>query len=553
MKISVYRTLGVALCTLGAACSADLPAGSVDGDWTGAAAEAAPRAPAFAGTASVDFTFRDDVVITSADGTPLTANVFEPISDAQAPHPAVVFVNSWALNEYEYLVPAATLAARGYIVLSYNTRGFGTSGGLIDVAGPRDMADLSAVLDWLEDNTAVDVERIGMSGISYGAGISLLGLAQEPRIRTAVAMSGWGDLADSLYKDETPRLAWGLVLIGSGYFTGRMDPIIVEQYLHLLTHGDVAGVRAWAALRSPATYVDAINASGKPVYLSNNLSDTLFNPNQILDFYERLTVPKRLDLNQGTHATAEVPGILGLSSYVWDNAYDWLDYWLRDVDNGILERAPVTIEKKFSHERLELPDWPAAATETTRLYLTPRVFVDGSLSREPNRTSLSNRVVAGVDTLATTGIPVLSDALEAHLDLPVLAWLPQISSLHGMTFWSSAFSGGLEILGRPQLGLRLIPAADTAHVVVYLYDVDALGTGTLITHGTASLHDVAPRQLQTLHVDLNATAYDLPASHRLAIVVDTMDAQYAGRTPLGTALDVPFSLSGQMQLEVPTR
>jgi predicted acyl esterase len=507
---------------------------------------------ASAGTASLGYTFRDDIVITSADGTWLTANVFEPISGVQAPHPAVVFVNSWALNEYEYLVPAATLAERGYIVLSYNTRGFGTSGGLINVAGPKDMEDLSAVLDWLEGNTAVDVERIGMAGISYGAGISLLGLAQESRVRTAVAMSGWGDLADSLYKDETPRLAWGLVLIGSGYFTGRMDPIIVQQYLHLLTHGDVDGVRAWSAQRSPATYVDAINAGGKPVYLSNNLSDTLFNPNQIIDFYERLTVPRRLDLNQGTHATAEVPGIIGLSNYVWDNAYDWLDYWLRDLDNGILERAPVTIEKKFSHERVELSDWPESA-ETTRLYLTPRLFFDGSLSREPNRTSRSNRMVAGVDTLATTGIPVLSDALESHLDLPVLASLPLIGSLHGMTFWSNAFSDGLEILGRPQLGLRVISAADTVHVVVYLYDVDMWGTGTLITHGTASLHDIAPGQLQTLDVDLNATAYDVPEDHRLAIVVDTMDAQYANRTPLGTALDVPFSLSGQMDLEVPTR
>jgi predicted acyl esterase len=162
-------------------------------------------------------------------------------------------------------------------------------------------------------------------------------------------------------------------------------------------------------------------------------------------------------------------------------------------------------------------------------------------------------MLAGIDTLATTGIPVLSDALESHLDLPVLASLPLISRLHGMTFWSDAFSGGLEILGRPQVGLRMVAASDTAHVVVYLYDVDAFGTGTLITHGTASLHDIAPGQLQTLAVDLNATAYDVPAYHRLAIVVDTMDAQYASRTPVGTALDLPFTISGQMHLEVPTR
>ncbi|WP_199351101.1 alpha/beta fold hydrolase [Haliangium ochraceum] len=491
--------------------------------------------------------------MSSADGTAITGNVFEPTEGAPDTLPAVVFVNSWALNEYEYLVPAAELASRGYVVMSYNTRGFGTSGGLINVAGPGDMEDLSAVLDWMDENTDADMDRVGIAGISYGAGISLLGLAQEGRIRTAVAMSGWGDLYDSLYKDDTPRLAWGLILIASGYFTGRMDPIIAQQFQRLLSHEDIDEVQSWAAVRSPASYVDALNASGKPVYISSNLSDTLFNPNQMLDFYERLTGPKRLDFNLGTHATAEAPGLFGLSNYVWNNAYDWLDYWLRDIDNGITARPPVTIEKKYSHERVELDDWPAQGIAATQMYLTPRLLSDGSLSSNPNGMSISNRIWSGVGTLASTGIPLLSDILDSHLDVPVTASLPLIDRLRGFTFWSGSFSGGLEIIGRPQVNLRLVSGADTAHVVVYLYDVDAFGTGTLITHGTASLHDIAAGQVQTLEVDLNAVAYDLPRYHRLGIVIDTVDPLYASRTPGGTATDLPFSVSGQMGLELPVR
>ncbi|GAB4566737.1 MAG: CocE/NonD family hydrolase [Haliangiales bacterium] len=494
--------------------------------------------------------FRDDVSFMSGDGTALTGNVFEPASDGSLA-PAVVFVNSWALNEYEYLVPAAALAERGYIVLSYNTRGFGTSEGLINVAGPDDMADLRAALDWLEANTAVDVERIGMAGISYGAGISLLGLAQEPRVKTAVAMSGWADLGDSLYKAETPRLAWGLILLGSGYFTGRMDPIIAQQFENLLSNESVADTLAWASERSPATFIDNLNEAGKPVYLSSNLSDTLFNPNQMLDFFERLSVPKRLDLNQGTHATAELLGLLGFSNYVWDNAYDWFDFWLRDQDNGVLDQPQVTIEKKFSHERLGLSEWPAPGSVSERFYLTPRFLLDGGLSTAPNQTTRTNTVITGVDTVATTGIPVLSELLESSVDVPVLASIPAVNGLHGLSFWSDFVSDGLEIVGRPQLSLRLRSSADTAHVNVYLYDVNLFGVGTLITHGSASLHDIAPDQLQTIEVDLNATAYDLPAGHRVAVVIDGFDLQYANRMPFGTTLDFPYQASSQMVLDIP--
>ncbi len=157
---------------------------------------------AFATENDGSFTFNDQVEFTSYDGTKITGNLFQPKSGV-GPYPAIIFVNSWALNEYEYIVPAAKLAKKGYVVLSYNTRGFGTSEGKINVAGPKDMEDLSSAIDYLERVAPVN-DKIGIAGISYGAGISLLGATKEPRIKTAVAMSGWGSLPDSLYGNQTP-------------------------------------------------------------------------------------------------------------------------------------------------------------------------------------------------------------------------------------------------------------------------------------------------------------------------------------------------------------
>src|SRR3954447_12619863 len=101
---------------------------------TAAASAATTAAP------TTGFRFVD---IPAADGAVLKANVIEPTSPGR--HPAIVFINSWGLNDLEYLAQAQLLAAGGYTVLSYTTRGFWGSGGKIDTAGPLDLADASTV------------------------------------------------------------------------------------------------------------------------------------------------------------------------------------------------------------------------------------------------------------------------------------------------------------------------------------------------------------------------------------------------------------------------
>ena len=173
---------------------------------------------------SNNYTTDDDIIISATDGVEIAANIFVP-NNLSGLAPAVIFINSWGLNEYEYLQQAADLAEKGYIVLSYSTRGFGQSGGVIATAGPQDVSDLSAVIDFLLANYPVDPQAIGSAGISYGSGISLLGAAFDSRIKAVSAMSSWGSLTDALYGNSTPRLVWGELLTLSGQLIGNLDPI----------------------------------------------------------------------------------------------------------------------------------------------------------------------------------------------------------------------------------------------------------------------------------------------------------------------------------------
>ncbi|MCU0823319.1 MAG: CocE/NonD family hydrolase [Leptospira sp.] len=488
---------------------------------------------AFATENDGSFTFNDQVEFTSYDGTKITGNLFQPKSGV-GPYPAIIFVNSWALNEYEYIVPAAKLAKKGFVVLSYNTRGFGTSEGKINVAGPKDMEDLSSAIDYLERVAPVN-DKIGIAGISYGAGISLLGATKEPRIKTAVAMSGWGSLPDSLYGNQTPRLVWGLLLIGSGYLTGRMDPIIAENFQKLLDNRDVQSVLNWAGDRSPSNYVSALNATGKPVYISSNSQDNLFQPNQILDYFQKLTVPKKLDLNNGIHATAEIGGVLGLQNYVWTNTYDWFDYWLKGIQNGIMTKPRVSIQKRLASERVFYNTWPIQNQVNRTFYLKPMGMFNltpGSISTTNNSSNTSNTVIAGA-TIATTGVPLLSEILDGAVSIPVKTNVNLIDRKNAMVYLSDSLSNPLKVRGKVTYKGRINSAVSRPHFVVYLYEVDSWGTGTLITHGTSTLTVSSGRDAD-LTLDLQAVAHDFPKGSRLGLSIDNVDPMYANPYPLLT-------------------
>ncbi|PKA25834.1 esterase, partial [Leptospira sp. mixed culture ATI2-C-A1] len=299
----------------------------------------------------------------------------------------------------------------------------------------------------------------------------------------------------------------------------------------LLDTRDVATVLAWASERSPNSAVAALNAAGKPVYISNNSQDNLFQPNQILPYFEQLTVPKKLDLNNGIHATAEIGGVLGLENYVWTNAYDWFDYWLKGIQNGIMTKPKVSIQKRFSSSRVTYSTWPNPNKVERTYHLRPMgLLTPGKITTTANTTNGNDTILSG-GTSATTGVPLLSEILDGAVSVPVTTNVNLIDRSNAMVYISDSLTSVLKIRGRTFYKGK-INSSDTApHVVVYLYEVDFLGTGKLITHGTATLFGVKGKDTD-LNVDLQAVAHDFPVGSRLALAIDNIDPMYAVPKPV---------------------
>jgi predicted acyl esterase len=472
--------------------------------------------------------------IPSFDGSELAAILFEP-KEKHFPgdRPGLIFVNSWVLTEDEYHLQARKFAQKGYVVLSYATRGFSSSEGLVTVAGPNDLRDVSAMIDWMEQHTRLDVTRLGMAGVSYGAGISLMALANEERIRTVVAMSGWGNLEQALYGQETIREVWLNLLLVSGKLLGRLDPEVGEQARRLRDNREADVARAWATQRSPLSYVDKINARKAPVLVANSYQDGLFPPAQMREFYEKLEGPKQFYLDKGIHASSAVPGLFGFPSDIWNETHRWFDTWLMDLPSSLRSQAPISMQGPRGREFYTA--FPTLVGKQPLMQLKPVNKIADLGIIEEIKEEIAEEIeeaiegiafTGSIDSGATSGLPLLSDTAEATLNMPITKQLTKVDRRHAALYMTEKFNRVTRLRGAPQVRLWSAPHHTSQQMVVYLYDSDPWAKGTLITHGVVSARAANGRSREVV-VDLNIAAYDIPAGHRLVLVVDTRDPLYS--------------------------
>lgn len=490
-------------------------------------------------------------VIPGHGGTPISAVVLTPTGRGDGPFPLVVMPSSWGVNAVEYVGQGSKLATAGYQVISYTSRGFYESGGQIDIAGPDTVADLSAVIDWADENTTADASNVAAVGISYGAGTSLLASARDPRIKVVGALSGWADLAASIGANQTISLQAVTALLAIGNLVGRPGADMQRLQTKFIG-GDFDGAYDDAVrlspVRSAATMTGAINANHPAVFLANAFEDSIFPPVQYKDFFGQLTGPKRLMLAHGDHATPEITGAVGLPNEVWDELTGWLDHFLRGSANGAEAEPAVQLKSQQGTWR-RYADWPAA-NRTSYLTEPGGLARTGGFAQAP-ATGWSYRIGTAVPTIADSGVFELSGALQGLFSIPTGVLTPLVDRSFAGVWSGPRYSSTTVLSGAPELHVTVTPSAADGSLYAYLYDVDALGAGSLVSHKPYSIRGAVPGQRRSLDLRLEATSWEVPAGHHLVLVVDTVDPRYLGVSGPGS---VSFSspASDPSWLRVPT-
>ncbi|HEY1489227.1 MAG TPA: CocE/NonD family hydrolase, partial [Micromonosporaceae bacterium] len=359
------------------------------------------------------------VTIPAGDGVTLAAESFKP--DGAGPHPLIVMPASWGNSATEYRLLAERFAARGYVVVAYAQRGFAGSSGEVDFAGAPTQHDASAVIDWALAHTGADPHRIGMTGISYGAGISLLAAERDPRIKAVVAMSAWTDLDASLVQNGTLSSRTLGALLRTVENKGRPSKYANDLQARLTS--DPAGaadlLRAREDVSSPIAHVAALNANGTAVMIANAWEDSIFPPAPLLRFYDALTTPKRLELAVGDHTTPELDGLFGRPDLTIGDAVAWFNHYLLGRPNGIDRAQPIVLQDVRTRAWNGFTSWPNTLATTD---LGAPGSADATAGSAP--VSWSASLVTGTDTAATSGPPQYVEPIDYRpptADLNVLA------------------------------------------------------------------------------------------------------------------------------------
>jgi alpha-beta hydrolase superfamily lysophospholipase len=126
-------------------------------------------------------------------------------------HPAVVLAPGSGPVDRDAVVAgiplftqlAGDLAERGFLVLRYDKRGVGQSGGRTETATLQDYADdLVAVTRWMSNRDDVDRRRLAVVGHSEGGAVSMLAAAKEDRIKALVLAAAAGTTGAELVLEQ---------------------------------------------------------------------------------------------------------------------------------------------------------------------------------------------------------------------------------------------------------------------------------------------------------------------------------------------------------------
>ena len=194
-------------------------------------------------------------------------------------------------------------------MLTWDPRGFGDSGGNVEVDSPDyEAKDASALIDLGSPSSrrpqldGPGDPQLGMFGASYGGGIEWVTAATDKRVDVIAPSISWNSLITSLDKNDTAKGGWGSVLFGTGAQGSTVrphrgasgqrpasssartqDPATQQAFADGVATGSFDQEdKDFFAARGPNFLLDKVRV---PTLITQGTSDTLFTLQEAIDNY----------------------------------------------------------------------------------------------------------------------------------------------------------------------------------------------------------------------------------------------------------------------------
>lgn len=504
-----------------------------------------------------------DGTIVSDDGTVIHFTAFLPDLEPNEAAPLVLHSHGYGGSRLTSLSPdggddefigdapaeAAFLAREnGAIVVSYDQRGFGDSGGQVELMNPekegRDFINLLDRIDREYDDfilrSASDRSpRVGTLGLSYGGGYQWIAGSIDDRVDAMVPLTTWQDLRYSLQPNDVPKTTWLFLLqaIGIPGSEGDQSEDIYRNFVRTLIPGvDVEEEFAETLSRhSLRAYCEGFNqdAGGIPqadTLIIQGVEDTLFNMNESLDAFECLREADREShllvqrLGHIVPVAEKTPGPTGFATERFLQCGD------QRFETSQLIHDFVDTRLRGNSEALQLPE--------TCMTIEGRDGITGdSIVRGGDLFTPEDQLLQPVeDSLALLDAPQLDDADNLPAD-----YLERVSPSLSIELFTA--DRELNLAGIPQVSLdieTISPLDPTLFLGLKVDSADGEGS-TLIHNQVTPIVGTGP-----ISEELPGVTFPLNAGDEVSLVVYTYHPLFIYNDEMAQSTLNPITLSNMM-------
>lgn len=218
----------------------------------------------------------ETVTFQAADGMPIAGWYSPPSPElpGEGAH-CMILCHGLSTNRTELQDIALELRRRGYGVLLFDFRGHGESGGSCTTVGLREVNDILGAVEFLCMRPEVDLDRIGILGVSMGGAAAIMAAAICPTLRWIVADCPFATLEQAL------QSAFEAFVHAPGWLFAR--PVVA--FAQLFTGAHVTDVK-------PVECIGAI--APRPVLLIHGYDDGLVHAANSEQLYRAAGEPKEL-------------------------------------------------------------------------------------------------------------------------------------------------------------------------------------------------------------------------------------------------------------------
>jgi uncharacterized protein len=245
------------------------------------------------------------------------------------------------------LAPTRLLSELGFVTLRFDMRGCGNSAGEFGrVICLEQVEDLGNALDFLSRHPAVDPDRIGAIGSSFGGAVAVYAGGTNPRLAAVVSNGGWGH-GERKFRGQHPTPeAWAKFTkmledgrayrarTGKSLMVPRYDIVPIPDHVRQNLERQKVGMLAPNSVEMfPAETAQSMfdfraeevvgNIAPRPLLLIHAANDSVTPTEQSIEMFKRAGQPSELHLFSGLDHFLFAEN----STRVWSLLRNWLDVY----------------------------------------------------------------------------------------------------------------------------------------------------------------------------------------------------------------------------------